>query len=406
MRIGSVKDVVNANLCTGCGICEAISGHDRIEMKINSSGFYRPQIHQADSETWEEICQVCPGVVVRQEQNPDARGVRRLWGPVFSARIGYSTDEVIRWQAASGGALSALLVYLLENDKVDYAVHIGAAEADPFQTVVCKSYTREQVLNNAGSRYTPTAPLVALAELLDEQSRFAFVGKPCDVAALRAYMKLHPELESRVVVLISFFCAGVPSMLATFDLIRTLGVNREDVRKFRYRGFGWPGRAIAIDSQGQEYSTGYQESWGMVLGPRLQFRCKICPDGVGELADIVCGDAWYVENGHPSFEEKPGRSLILARTAQGRRLMHQAEVAGYLDTAEFDLETLKIVQPSQKNRRQAIAPRLLALWLARRPFPKYSGFYLAQNAWGKGPWSFFKEFGGMLRRLARNKACN
>lgn len=406
MKIGSVKDVVDANLCTGCGICEAISGHNRIEMKISPSGFYRPQIHQTDSETWEEIRQVCPGVVVRQEQNPDARGVRRLWGPVLSARVGYSTDEAIRWQASSGGALSALLIYLLEACKVDYVVHIGVDETAPFYPVVCKSYTREQVLDNAGSRYAPTAPLITLAELLAEQARFAFVGKPCDIAALRAYGKLQPQVAQRIVAFFSFFCAGTPSILATFDLVSALGVNKEEVRKFRYRGFGWPGSATVVDSYGQEHSTSYQESWGRILGPRLQFRCKICPDGVGEMADIVCGDAWHVEGGRPSFEERPGQSLILARTTQGQQLMEQAEASGYLNTTKFDLETLGSVQPSQKNRRQAIAPRLLALWLARRPFPKYSGFYLTQNAWDAGPWRCLKEFGGMLRRLARNKACD
>jgi coenzyme F420 hydrogenase subunit beta len=297
--------------------------------------------------------------------------------------------------------LSALLVYLLEAGKVDYVVHIGVTGADPFHLAVCKSYTREQVLNNAGSRYAPTAPLVTLAELLAEQSRFAFVGKPCDIAALRAYGKLEPRIEQQVVAFFSFFCAGVPSMLATFDLVSVLGVNRDDVRRFRYRGFGWPGRATAVDFDGQEHSTSYQESWGKVLGPRLQFRCKLCPDGVGEMADIVCGDAWDIADGRPSFEEKPGRSLILARTTQGQQLLEEAELTGYLSTAEFDLETLETVQPSQKNRRRAVAPRLLALWLARWPFPKYSGFYLVRNAWQAGPWSFFREFGGMLRRLVR-----
>ena len=401
--MGSVKDIVKANLCTGCGICEAISGRDQVEMKINHAGFYRPQVHQADSEAWEEIRQVCPGIVVKQDKNPNARGVKELWGPVFSARVGYSTDEVIRWQASSGGALSALLIYLLETGKVDCVVHIGVTGSDPFHPVVCKSYTCEQVLNNAGSRYAPTAPLVTLAELLAEQSRFAFVGKPCDIAALRAYGKLEPQIEQRIVAFFSFFCAGVPSMLATFDLVGALGVNRSEVRKFRYRGFGWPGRATAVDSHGQEYSTSYQESWGKVLGPRLQFRCKICPDGTGEMADIVFGDAWHIEEGHPSFEEMPGQSLILARTARGQQLVEQAELAGYVNTVEFNLETLETIQPSQKNRRRAIVPRLLALWLARRPFPTYNGFYLARNAWDAGPWFFFREFGGMLRRLAQKK---
>jgi coenzyme F420 hydrogenase subunit beta len=401
MRINSVKDVVDSNLCAGCGVCEAIGGRDRIEMRINLEGFYRPQVHRADAKAWEEIRQVCPGVVVKQDTNLDADRLGRLWGPVQLARVGHSTDETIRWQASSGGALSAILIHLLEMGMVNYVVHVGVSESEPFRPQVRKSHTREQVVENAGSRYAPTAPLVALSELLQDQARFAFVGKPCDIAALRAYAGLNPQVERQVVAYLSFFCAGVPSMLATFDLVQSLGVNQSDVRQFRYRGFGWPGRATAVDHQGQEYSASYQDSWGKVLGPRLQFRCKICPDGVGELTDVVCGDAWQVVEGRPSFEERPGQSVVLARTARGKRLLEQAESAGYLKTTEFDLENLRDIQPSQRNRRRAVAPRLFALWLARRPFPRYQGFYLVKNARDAGLWLSVKAFVGMLRRLAR-----
>jgi coenzyme F420 hydrogenase subunit beta len=404
MRIGSVKDVVRANLCTGCGICEALSGRDKIEMKINASGFYRPYMYEGASENWETIRRVCPGLIVEQVDPTHVREIEKLWGPIISARAGYSTDAATRWQASSGGALSALLTYLLETNEVDYVVHVGVTPEDPFRAVVCKSYTRDEVLSNAGSRYSPTAPLVSLAELLSEQSRFAFVGKPCDIAALRAYGRLDSRIKRQIVALFSFFCAGIPSLLATDALIGALGVNKNEVKTLRYRGYGWPGRATATDVDGQEHSTDYESSWGGILGPCLQFRCKICPDGTGEMADIVAGDAWHVKDGRPSFEERPGRSLILARTSIGRTLIEQAELGGYLSTTEFSVQTLDTIQPFQKKRRQAIAPRLLALQLAGKPFPKYHGFHLASNALHAGPWTFFKEFGGMLRRLTQGRA--
>jgi len=103
MKIESVNDIVDADLCAGCGICESISGRDQIEMNINHAGFYRPQVYQTDPEAWKIIRNVCPGVVVKQDNNSDARGVKKLWGPILSGRIGYSTDDVIRWQASSGG---------------------------------------------------------------------------------------------------------------------------------------------------------------------------------------------------------------------------------------------------------------------------------------------------------------
>jgi coenzyme F420 hydrogenase subunit beta len=35
----------------------------------------------------------------------------------------------------------------------------------------------------------------------------------------------------------------------------------------------------------------YADSWGGILSRHVQFRCKICPDGTGGFADVVCADA-------------------------------------------------------------------------------------------------------------------
>lgn len=403
MHIHSLEDVKRASLCVGCGICEALSGRDKVRMELDDNGFYRPRVLQSAPEAWAQIKSVCPGISVRQDNNPGITRLERLWGPIQSAWVGHSTDEQIRWQASSGGALSAILLSLLETGQVDRVVHVGADRSNPFLTAVCQSRTREQVVENAGSRYAPVTPLTGLTALLaEEQVRFAFVGRPCDIVALRAYGKLNPTVEQRIVALVSFLCAGVPSLLATYDLVHFLGVSKDEVKQFRYRGFGWPGRATAVDANGKEYSASYEDSWGKILGRRLPFRCKICPDGVGELADVVCGDAWHMQNGMPSFEERPGRSLILARTTVGQHLVEEALAAGFLQASEYDLQDLEVIQPYQKNRRQAIAPRLFALRLVGRPVPQYKGFFLLRNAWDAGLPFFLKQVGGMLRRLGQS----
>jgi coenzyme F420 hydrogenase subunit beta len=400
IEVNSLDDIVRANLCVGCGICETISGHSNVKMEIDLDGFYRPAVRQCSFEVWQKIKSICPGIAVRQDANLHPSKLERLWGPIKIARVGYSTDPQIRWQASSGGAISAILVYLLEAGQVDYVVQIGVSGSDPYIASVCTSRTRQEVMENAGSWYAPTAPLVSLGDLLgNENARFAFVGKPCDVMALRAYVKLYPKIRDQVVAFISFFCAGVPSLLATYDIVQAMRLKRDDVAKFRYRGYGWPGRTTAIDFGGQEHSMEYSESWGEILNRKLQFRCKICPDGIGELADIVCGDAWHTKDGYPDFEERPGQSLILVRTDRGQELLGEMEANGYLETTEFDLNDLETIQPYQKARRQAIASRLLALWLMRRPLPKYEGFYLMRNAISAGPLSFLRQTFGMLRRL-------
>ncbi len=221
---------------------------------------------------------------------------------------------------------------------------------------------------------------ISIASWKQDGKRMAFVGKPCDVAAFRAFLRLHPNLASKVSCTISFFCAGTSSLRATEDVITAMGADKARVVDFRYRGRGWPGRARAVMDDGICYETSYRDSWGKILGRQIQFRCKICADGIGELADIACGDAWYTKDGQPDFEERPGRSLILSRTCIGQHVVEAAAGAGYLATEAFRLQDLAVIQPYQAMRRRLIASRLLAMWIVGAPFPKYRGFNLIANA--------------------------
>ena len=73
-------------------------------------------------------------------------------------------------------------------------------------------------------------------------------------------------------------------------------------------------------------SRTYEESWGRLVQTPRQLRCNLCPDGLGELADVTGGDAW-----HRRDEGSDGISLILARTPRGADIVAAAIRDGYLD---------------------------------------------------------------------------
>ena len=400
MKLRSLEDIVNADLCLGCGICQAIAGDNQVKIELDSEGFFRPKVLQDTSNSWDLIKQVCPGILVQHQINSTDRSWDPLWGPIIDLKAGYATDETIRWQASSGGAISALLCYLLESESADYVLQIGASLEKPLDNKIYLSRSREDILKCAGSRYAPAAPLTQIRTLLQQNvGRVVFVGKPCDVAALRAFLKFHPELTSKITCLISFFCAGTPSIHATEDVIQAMGANKSKVVNFRYRGNGWPGQAMVVTSDGESYQMGYDDSWGKILGRQLQFRCKICPDGVGELADITCADGWYLKEGSPDFTEKPGRSLIFSRTELGRKIVAGAIESGYLASEPYNLSEVELIQPYQAKRRRLVASRLLALLIAQSPSPKYVGFHLIRNALRISMKDNWGSFTGMLHRL-------
>ena len=370
-------------------------------MRMRAPGWLRPE--QSGPLTPEEesgIATTCPGLV--QEVDADDRTDDDLWGPFVEMRTGWSTDAALRHRASSGGALSAVLTHLLETGMVEGVWQVSAAATPPYANRAGLSWDAEDVRAAAGSRYAPSAPLADLPATLAAGRRLAFVGKPCDVVALRALARRDPRVDTVFPVMVSFFCAGVPSETGAETLLRKMGAEPERVTAFRYRGQGWPGHATATLNDGSERSMSYHESWGKVLSRHVQHRCKICPDGTGVAADLVCADAWAAdENGYPLFDEADGISLIVARTGKGRDLMRAAEAAGRLETRPFDVAALKAIQPGQVRRRGALAARLAALRMAGRPVPRYRGLRI-MAASRQVPVRFvLRNFLGMLRRARK-----
>lgn len=393
----SLARVARGHLCAGCGGC-ALVAPEAVRMQMTPPGFLRPvQIAPASAQADAAIAAICPGL--GQEVAAEGRRDDALWGPYLEMQTGHATDPDLRFRASSGGALSALVAHLLARGAIDSAVQVGAGDP-PVANATVLSHDAADVARAAGSRYAPSAPLAGLGPLLEGQGRHAFVGKPCDVAALRALQRIDARARDRFPYLISFFCAGVPSQAGAEAIVAALGVAPDELAAFRYRGQGWPGRATATRHDGSEASMTYMESWGSILSSRVQHRCKICADGTGVAADIVCADAWDAdENGYPTFDERPGTSLIVARTETGRALMAEAVAAGALETAPFDPAGLAAIQPGQRRRRRALLARLSGLWLTGRPIPRYRGLRLREAARQNGLRDNAKNALGMVRRV-------
>ncbi|WP_438633963.1 Coenzyme F420 hydrogenase/dehydrogenase, beta subunit C-terminal domain [Methyloversatilis discipulorum] len=304
-----------------------------------------------------------------------------LWGPVRQLKAGHATDDEVRYLGSSGGVLSALAIYLLENGLVQGVLHVAPDAARPYDNPSQISRTREDVLRAAGSRYAPASPLDRVRECLDSPGVFAFIGKPCDVAALRAIAARMPDVSAKFRYMLSFMCAGTPSLRGTEQVVRHLGFDPSEVARFRYRGNGWPGMARAETSDGRSAEMDYDSSWGKILNRYLQFRCKICPDGTGEFADISCADAWHAdERGYPIFTETSGRSLVIARTAEGRRLLEEAEQTRCIATEGIEVASVAAMQPYQTHRKQALIARLVGFRLGGQHVPQYHNFELAKAA--------------------------
>lgn len=397
-RSRTVDRVLRGQLCTGCGLCASLAG-PAIEMDVVAPGYNRPVQRGPIARAAEQaIAATCPGALI--EPWDDKTNVDPYWGPWRRVLTGHATDETVRFQGSSGGVLSALLIHALSAGLVDRVIHVSADPANPTRNLIACSRTAEDVLSGAGSRYTASSPLAGIDRELAEGGSIAFVGKPCDVSALRRLARVDPRVGRHVVLALSFFCGGMPSHDGVDRILATMGVDPDDVVAFRYRGHGWPGTAAARTRNGRVAEMSYAASWGDHLSKEVQFRCKICPDAVGGVADIACADAWYGnDGGYPSFDEGEGRSLVVTRTAVGEGLLASALASNAIKVENLDIGEVARMQPSQASRKRLVRARLAALVATLQPRPSMRGVFVDQAAKTASAPDQVRNMIGTIRRV-------
>lgn len=399
-----LQRIAEQDLCHGCGACVAALPSGRAVMVMTPAGYLRPKAQQPLSAFDESrVTAVCSGITIGHDAIAPDHDV--LWGPLRSVHTGYATDEQVRYAGSSGGVLSALALFLVQSGRAAFVLQVRNDEADPFGNRVAESRSRDDVLVSAGSRYVPSATLAELEWHLASGAQFAVVGKPCDIASLRRMAKTDARIARQIPVMLSFFCAGIPSRNDALALARAMGADPDDVEGLVFRGDGWPGYARASLRDGRQLRMDYNTSWGTILNRHLQFRCKICPDGTGEFADVVCGDAWYSKDGYPDFAERPGRSLVLGRSAVGEALLGAAAAAGAVVLEPLSATEIAGMQPYQTIRKQTVLARLAGMALAGRRIPHYRRMRLAAAARRAPHLLLLRNIAGaFLRALGRRSA--
>lgn len=370
----NIESVVKDGLCTGCGTCAGICPNNAVEMHV-TSGLLQPRVDSSKCNGCGLCLKCCPGWEVDFEalnqtffghQPNDA-----LLGNFLDCYVGHSNDYDVRFNAASGGIVSQLLIYALEKGIIDGAVVTKMRRDKPLlpESFIAKS--RDEIVLASKSKYCPTSPNTVLKEVLKEDGRFAFVGLPCQIHSLRKAEMNIKGLKEKIILHIGLFCSHTVNFNGTYFLLRKLGVTPGRVREIAYRGMGWPG-CMFIRLKGDEVLTlQYVGSWNAYWPPFSSFfftplRCLMCMDETNEFSDVSVGDAWLKE----LKTERIGKSIIVVRTEKGREILDLASSTGVL--------TLKPINPSKVKRSQAEPLKFKKMELEAR-------LALIRKSWRKVP---------------------
>ena len=395
-----IEGLKKDGLCLGCGLCQSICGKDAVEMTLGSDGFFKPEVKKIIPEKELIIDRICPGKNVINDVYFNK--VERIWGRIQKLYSGYSTDTETRQVGSSGGIVSGLAIYMLQNKVVDSVLQVGGDSSDYERNTFKISKTREDVLKCASSRYAPVLIFDNFFDILNRNDdTFCFIGKPCDISGLKNFLNEYPQFNDRFILTVSIMCAGMPSFNGTKAIIDEF-TSLLPVKDLVYRGNGWPGYFSFMDKGGKRFQKTYNESWGKTLNQHLNFRCKICPDGIGLQADIAVGDAWETKDGYPDFTEKEGQSLIIARTTIAETILNNAISDKDIVCEDVAIEKFQLMQPYQFSRRKRVGARVVALSIFKgRKVVNYKNLSIFKNILQDSPLVILKEFSGTFKRLIR-----
>jgi coenzyme F420 hydrogenase subunit beta len=403
MKMDNVRDVVKWRLCVGCGACAYICPEKKIGLADKINEGIRPVLHEIRCKSCSECLRICPGLEI--SKNSFGRvdllsELRSGWGDILEIFEGYATDSDVHYKGSSGGVASAIALYCVEKGKMHGILHIGADDKQGWMNKTVLSRNRLDLLSRTGSRYSPASPCDDLDQVESAPRPCVFIGKPCDVSALRKAQTLRNNLDNKVGVTIGIFCAGTPSTMGSIELFNLLKIEPIKVAEVRYRGMGWPGMFM-VRLKGDKtpsHKMTYMESWGFLQRYR-PFRCYLCPDGTSEFADISCGDPWY----RKPQEGEAGSSLVLVRTDKGRKIIQGAIKEGYV---VLERRSPPILEKSQQNllaKRRAIWGRLLAMKAFGIPTPSLRGFHLFENWCALSAKEKARSLLGTARRIIQRK---
>ena len=374
------REIVNNELCTGCGTCIAMCPNEAIKLTVNEKkGIYVPKINEEECNNCGICYQVCPGYSVDFkelnleifEKEPEDI----LIGNYLNCYIGHSTDYDIRYNSASGGLVSQLLIFALKKGMIDGAIVTRMKKDNPLEPEPFIARTKEEILEASKSKYCPVPANVALKEILEtkEGERFAVVGLPCHIQGIRKAEMVNKKVKEKIVLHLGIFCSHTDSFRGTKLLLRKLCIKDKEVKKISYRGEGWPGKIqINLKNGDQRYISNQSILWNIIFNSFFSTptRCLVCNDLTSELADISFGDPWLPRI---MAKEQEGKSIIISRTKQGEKMLNTANSDGYIELSPIEPE--KVIQ-SQRTflhfKKVNLEERIKLLKLLGKKYPQVS----------------------------------
>jgi coenzyme F420 hydrogenase subunit beta len=320
--------VIRSGLCTHCGTCTALSQGQLVMQETSNGPLPTPTTDSVKLP--DDVLAACPGLQIDYPAlNESVFGqVPENWliGNYQQSYIGYSEVSAVRRNGASGGVITQVLVYLLENGLIDGAVVVRQGQPRPYEAQAIIAQTVHDLLAASQSVYAPVPVNVILEEVAHFDGRLAYVGLPDQVASLRQLQALGHPAACKIEYVIGPYVGTNMYFEAIHSYLRSNRVYDVDqIEVLRYREGEWPGYLYIKLRDGREFKA-EKFYYNYLIPFYITNGTLYAVDFTNELTDISVGDAWS-----PRYESRgQGFSVVISRTDKAETLLHAMHEAGLL----------------------------------------------------------------------------
>lgn len=343
----TLSQIIENDLCHRCGSCVGICP-TRV-LALDKEEY--PVVQNLSACTDCDLCvKVCPGeefnaIKTAQEMFPEPPAISDMHGYFEDAYLGYAEENEIRSHSTSGGAVSAILISLLEKGEIDGALVVVSNEEERWKGKPVIARDRATIIASMKSKYAIAPTNVVLEEIRRTEGRYAVVGLPCQIHGIIKATELDKRIKERVVLKVGLFCHAAVEHEPMQYLWGRLESRHGQIKRFISRVGKHPGTPHVEYEDGTlepvyfPEKTGYRPSSMEMINILYRLytpsRCLTCYDSTSEFADIAVGDPWMAPPAD-DIDFKDGYSFMLVRTPAGKEMIEKAKSSGALSTFTLD----------------------------------------------------------------------